>query len=79
MVRILNSGGLPAPVKILEEKIIEKKEKLKRRAKASIPGVQTTFYHSYNIRHLDVIDAGSIHLKKPSVARRANRSPMPWD
>jgi preprotein translocase subunit SecD len=27
MARILNSGALPAPVKILEEKIIEKKEK----------------------------------------------------
>jgi hypothetical protein len=34
--------------------------------KASIPGVQTTFFKSDNIRHIDAFTAISVHLKKPS-------------
>jgi hypothetical protein len=34
--------------------------------KASIPGVQTTFLKSLNIRHFDAFTAISVHLKKPS-------------
>jgi hypothetical protein len=44
----------------------EKLRSSKRRLKASIPGVRTTFYQSHNIRHLDAFAADSIHLKKPS-------------
>jgi hypothetical protein len=50
----------------------------KVRLKASIPYVQTNSHWLYNILHFVVFTAISIHLKKPSVARRANRSPMPW-
>jgi hypothetical protein len=34
--------------------------------KASIPGVQTTFFKSLNIRHSDVFTALSVRLKKHS-------------
>jgi hypothetical protein len=40
---------------------------LKRRLKASIPGVQTTFYRLYNILHIVAFTAASVQLKKPSV------------
>jgi hypothetical protein len=52
--------------------------RLKSRLKASIPFVQTTPHILYNILHFVVFTAASIQLKKPSVARRASRSPMPW-
>jgi hypothetical protein len=42
-----------------------KVKRLIRRMKDSIPGVQTTFHQSHNIRHFDVFAVGSIHLKKP--------------
>jgi hypothetical protein len=34
--------------------------------KASIPGVQTTFFKLLNIRHFDAFTAISVQLKKPS-------------
>jgi hypothetical protein len=37
-----------------------------RRLKASIPGFQTTFFKSHNIRHIDAFTAISVQLKKPS-------------
>jgi hypothetical protein len=40
--------------------------RLKRRLKASIPGVQATFHQLHDIRHIDAFTAGSVHLKKPS-------------
>ena len=48
----------------------QKKKRLEgdklRRLKASITGVQTTFFESHNIRHFVVFSADSAHLKKPS-------------
>jgi len=44
-----------------------KVRRLKRRLKASIPGVQATFHQSHDIRHFNALAAGLIHLKKPSV------------
>jgi hypothetical protein len=44
-----------------------KVRRLKRRLKASIPGVQTTFHQLHNMRHFDAFTAGLIQLKKPSV------------
>jgi hypothetical protein len=44
----------------------EKVRTLKMSLKASIPGVQTTFHQSHDIRYFAVFAAGSIHLKKPS-------------
>jgi hypothetical protein len=43
-----------------------KVRRLKRRLKASIPGVKATFHPLHDIRHFDVFTAGSVHLKKPS-------------
>jgi hypothetical protein len=37
-----------------------------RGLKASIPGVQTTFFKSHNIRHFDAFTAKTVQLKKPS-------------
>jgi hypothetical protein len=42
-----------------------KVRRLKRRLKASIPGVQTTSHQLYDIRYFDAVDADSVHLKKP--------------
>jgi len=44
----------------------EKVRSLKRRLKASIPGVQATFQQSHDIRNFAVFTADSVHLKKPS-------------
>jgi hypothetical protein len=44
----------------------EKVRRLKRRLKASIPGMQTTFYQLHDIRHFTAFTAGSVQLKKPS-------------
>ncbi len=44
----------------------EKVRRLKRRLKASIPGMETTFYQSHDIRHFTAFTAGSVQLKKPS-------------
>jgi hypothetical protein len=46
--------------------------------KASIPYMQTISHRSYNILYFVAFTVASIQLKKPSVARRAYRSPMPW-
>jgi hypothetical protein len=46
--------------------------------KASIPYVHANSNKHYDIRHLAAFPAAAIQLKKPSVARRAYRSPMPW-
>jgi hypothetical protein len=50
--------------------------------KASIPGVQTTFFKSLNIRHFDAFTAISIQLKKPSVGPKGLIGPpchgAPW-
>jgi len=43
-----------------------KVRRLKRRLKASIPGMRATFHQLHDIRHFDVFAAGSVHLKKPS-------------
>jgi hypothetical protein len=40
--------------------------RLKRRLKASIPGVQATFHQLHYIRYFDTFAAGAVHLKKPS-------------
>jgi hypothetical protein len=47
--------------------------------KASIPCVQTIYHRLYDNLHFVALTAASIQLKKPSVARRAYRSPMPWE
>jgi hypothetical protein len=39
--------------------------RLKRRLKASIPGVQTIFHQLHDIRYFDAFAAGSVRLKKP--------------
>jgi hypothetical protein len=44
----------------------EKVRRLKRRLKASIPGMQTTFYQLHDIRHFTAFTAGLVQLKKPS-------------
>jgi hypothetical protein len=44
-----------------------KVRRLKRRLKASIPGMQATYHLLHNIRHFDAFSSGEIHLKKPSV------------
>jgi hypothetical protein len=49
-----------------------------RRLKASIPFLHTNSNKSYDILHFDAFPTDSIQLKKPSVARSAYRSPMPW-
>jgi hypothetical protein len=67
---------------------------LKRRLKASIPNMQTTFLQLHNIRHFDVFTAVLVQLKKPSGGPKGllgwgchppfrrpegpNWSPMPW-
>jgi hypothetical protein len=48
-----------------------KVRRLRRRLKASIPGLQTTFNKLHDIRHFDAFAAGSIHLKKPSGGPKA--------
>jgi hypothetical protein len=40
--------------------------RLTRRLKASTPGVQTTFFESYNIRHFAAFSDASVHSKRPS-------------
>jgi hypothetical protein len=42
-----------------------KVRRLLRRLKASIPGVQTTFFESHNIRHFTAFLDDSVPLKKP--------------
>jgi hypothetical protein len=42
-----------------------KVRRLKRRLKASIPGVLTTFHQLHEIQLFDAFFAGSVHLKKP--------------
>ena len=37
-----------------------------RRLKASIPGVQTTFHQSHDIRYVAAFAAVSVQVKKPS-------------
>jgi hypothetical protein len=37
-----------------------------RSLKASIPGLQATFYQLHDVRYFDAFAAGSVHLKKPS-------------
>ena len=49
-----------------------------RRLKVSIPSLYTNSNELYNISHSVAFPAASVQLKKPSVARRAYRSPMPW-
>jgi hypothetical protein len=44
----------------------EKVRRLKRRLKASIPGMQTSFYQLHDILHFTAFTAGSVQLKKPS-------------
>jgi hypothetical protein len=50
--------------------------RLKRRLKASIPGMQSTFHQSHDIRHFIAFPAGSIHLKKPSVGPKGLIGPL---
>jgi len=45
----------------------EKVRSLKVRLKASKPRVPENSYELHNIRHFDVVAAGTVHLKKPSV------------
>jgi hypothetical protein len=47
--------------------------RLKRRLKASIPGVQKNFHQSHDIRNFDAFVAGSVQLKKPSGGPRGLR------
>jgi len=44
----------------------EKVRRLTRRLKASIPGVQTTFFESHNLRHFAAFADDSVQSKKPS-------------
>ncbi len=49
-----------------------------RRLKASKPFLHTNSNKLYDMLHFAAFPAASAQLKKPSVARRAYRSPMPW-
>jgi len=46
--------------------------------KASIPYVQANYHELSSFRIFAAFSSDSIKSKKPSVARRAYRSPMPW-
>jgi hypothetical protein len=48
------------------------------RLKASKPFLHTNSNKLYDMLHFAAFPAASAQLKKPSVARRAYRSPMPW-
>jgi hypothetical protein len=56
----------------------EKVRTLKISLKASIPYVLRNSHRFYNILHFAAFTTALIRLKKPSVARRAYRSSMPW-
>jgi hypothetical protein len=44
----------------------EKMRKLTRRLQASIPGLQTIFFETHNIRHFAAFNDDSVQSKKPS-------------
>ena len=56
----------------------EKARTLKVSLKASKPYVHGNSHRLYDILYFAAFTTALIQLKKPSVARRANRSPMPW-
>ena len=60
----------------------EKLRSSKRRLKASIPCVQTTFNQSHDIRYFAAFTADSVHLKKPSGGPKGLTGPpchgAPW-
>jgi hypothetical protein len=58
-------GGIKGEGEVMKGRRVERK--FFSRLKASIPCVPTNSHELYNIRHFDVVAAGTVHLKKSSV------------